>query len=221
MINTRVSLRHALTPARTVAVAGLAVLAVAVGSGTAEAGTITIADSGAHRTAVGGAALDITQSGQWVNDVPPLNGTPFDRDIFFGGKTTVKSAGGAPITAGSVDVGIEIGYQVDVSNGVSLGGSAGITPQLGIPLGPTPPTVTFSTPLAGNFSFPLRPGQITSVSLNKKALTGPSGTISLDNVHFQINGALGATSIRTYSQWTASTKDSDDVFAAYSPAIVL
>lgn len=221
MTNTHVLLRRALTPARTVAVAGLAVLAVAVGSGSAQAGTIAIADSSAHRIAVGGAALDITQTGQWINEVAPLNGTPFDKDVFFGGKTTVKSSGGTQITSGNVDVGIEIGYQVDVSNGVTLGGSAGLTPQLGIPLGPTPPTISFSTPLAGNFSFPLRPGQITSVSLNKKALTGPSGTIALDNVHFQINGALGVTSIRTYSQWTASTKDSDDVFAAYSPAIVL
>lgn len=221
MINTRVSLRRASTLAKASAVAGLAVLAAAVGTGTAEAGTVTIADSSAHRTAVGGANLDIAQTGQWVNQVAPLNGTPFDKDIFFGGKTTVKSSGGAPITAGSVDVGIQIGYQVDVSNGISLGGSAGLTPQLAIPLGTTAPTVTFSTPLAGNFSFPLRPGQITQVSLNKKALTGPNGTIALDNVHFQINGTLGATTIRTYSQWTASTKDSDDVFAAYSPAIVL
>lgn len=177
----------------------MAVLTVALGSGTAQAGTIDIADSSAHRTAVGGAALDITQTGQWVNQVVPLNGTPFDKDVFFGGKTTVKATGGTPITAGSIDVGIQIGDQVDVSNGLTLGGSAGITPQIGIPLGPTPPTVSFSTPFAGNFSFPLRPGQITSVTLNKKALTGPNGTISLDNVHFQINGALGATSIRTYS----------------------
>ncbi|HJT94098.1 MAG TPA: MspA family porin, partial [Mycobacterium sp.] len=116
------------------------------------------------------------------------------------------------------------GYLLDVSNGLSLGGKVGITPQegLGLPVGGLPTlTMSVQTPLEGNWVVPIRPGQIVAVSLDKKTMTTGNGNVNLDNIHFQINGAAGPVSIRTYSQWTASTKETDDSFAAYGPPITL
>ncbi|MGW5153700.1 MspA family porin [Rhodococcus koreensis] len=169
-----------------------------------------------------GTNLEIAQSGQSLNSVTPLNSTPFDKDVFLGGNTAVTSTGGAPITAGTLDVGVEVGYLPDVSNGLTLGGKVGITPQqaLGIPVGGLPTlTMSVQTPLEANWVVPIRPGQIVAVSLDKKTMTTGNG--SLDNIHFQINGAAGPVSVRTYSQWTASTKETDDSFAAYGPPITL
>ncbi|GAA4476802.1 hypothetical protein GCM10023094_17590 [Rhodococcus olei] len=209
---------------RTAALAGLAALTFAVGSGTANAEVLRIADSSATKTTVLGTNLEIVQSGQWLNDVIPLNGTPFDKDVFFGGNTAFHSSGGAPITAGTVDVGVQVGYMVDVSNGVSLGGKAGITPleALGIPVGGLPTlTMSLAVPLEANWVVPIRPGQIVAISLNKKTLSSGNANVNLDNIHFQINGAAGPVTVRTYSQWTASTKETDDSFAVYGPPIQL
>ncbi|MFC9789822.1 MspA family porin [Rhodococcus sp. NPDC127528] len=215
-----------LAPTKATALVGAATVAFVLGSGVAHADVIGIGigDSSATKTTILGTRLEIVQSGQWLNNVIPLNGTPFDKDVFFGGNTAVKSSGGAAITAGTVDVGVEVGYMVDVSNGLSLGGKAGITPQqaLGIPVGGLPTlTMSVQTPLEANWVVPIRPGQIVAISLDKKTLTSGNGNINLDNIHFQINGAAGAVSVRTYSQWTASTKETDDAFAAYGPPIQL
>ncbi|MGV9871027.1 MspA family porin [Rhodococcus koreensis] len=143
--STTSRLRRVLSPARTTTLLSLAALTFGLGTGTADADVITIADSSATKTTVLGTNLEIAQSGQWLNNVIPLNGTPFDKDVFLGGNTAVTSSGGAPITAGTVDVGVEVGYLLDVSNGLSLGGKVGITPQqaLGIPVGGLP-TLTMS-----------------------------------------------------------------------------
>jgi hypothetical protein len=217
-------LRRILSPARTVTLLSLAALTFGLGTGTADADVIAIADSSAAKTTVLGTNLEIAQTGQWLNSVIPLNGTPFDKDVFLGGNTAVKSSGGAPITAGTVDVGVEVGYLLDVSNGLSLGGKVGITPQqaLGIPVGGLPTlTMSVQTPLEANWVVPIRPGQIVAVSLDKKTMTTGNGNGNLDNIHVQINGAAGPVSVRTYSQWTASTKETDDSFAAYGPPITL
>ncbi|MFC9556648.1 MspA family porin [Rhodococcus sp. NPDC056960] len=217
-------LRRILSPARTVTLLSLAALTFGLGTGTADADVIAIADSSAAKTTVLGTNLEIAQTGQWLNSVISLNGTPFDKDVFLGGNTAVTSSGGAPITAGTVDVGVEVGYLLDVSNGLSLGGKVGITPQqaLGIPVGGLPTlTMSVQTPLEANWVVPIRPGQIVAVSLDKKTMTTGNGNVNLDNIHFQINGAAGPVSVRTYSQWTASTKETDDSFAAYGPPITL
>ncbi|MBC2638233.1 MULTISPECIES: MspA family porin [unclassified Rhodococcus (in: high G+C Gram-positive bacteria)] len=217
-------LRRILSPARTATLLSLAALTLGLGTGTANAAVIPIADSTATKTTVLGTNLEIAQTGQWLNDVIPLNGTPFDKDVFFGGNTAIKSSGGTPITAGTVDVGVEVGYMLDVSNGLSLGGKVGITPQqsLALPVGGLPTlSMSVQTPLEGNWVVPIRPGQIVAISLNKKTMTTGNGNINLDNIHFQINGAGGPVSLRTYSQWTASTKETDDSFAAYGPPITL
>ena len=217
-------LRRMLSPARTATLISLAAVTLGLGTGTANADVLKIADSSATKTTVLGTNLEVVQSGQWLNNVIPLNGTPFDKDVFFGGNTAVTSTGGAPITAGTLDVGVEVGYLLDVSNGLSLGGKVGITPQegLGLPVGGLPTlTMSVQTPLEGNWVVPIRPGQIVAVSLDKKTMTTGNGNVNLDNIHFQINGAAGPVSLRTYSQWTASTKETDDSFAAYGPPITL
>ncbi|MGW4337665.1 MspA family porin, partial [Rhodococcus koreensis] len=178
--STTSRLRRILSPARPVIFLGLAALALGLGSGTANAAVIPIADSTATKPTVLGTNLEVVQSGQWINNVTPLNGTPFDKDVFFGGNTAVTSSGGAPITAGTLDVGVEVGYLLDVSNGLSLGGKVGITPQegLGLPVGGLPTlTMSVQTPLEGNWVVPIRPGQIVAVSLDKKTMTTGNGNV--------------------------------------------
>ncbi|MGV9871070.1 hypothetical protein, partial [Rhodococcus koreensis] len=89
--STTSRLRRVLSPARTATLLSLAALTFGLGSGTANAAVIPIADSSATKTTVSGTNLEVVQSGQWLNSVVPLNGTPFDKDVFFGGNTAVTS----------------------------------------------------------------------------------------------------------------------------------
>src|SRR5574340_69732 len=227
MIKNRKSmLRRILSPARAATIVGLAAITLGVGTGTANADVVKVPDVHVTKTTFNGTNLEINQVGYWLNSVVPLNGNPFAKDIFLGGNSDVKASGGrTPITSGNLEVGIQVGYQVDVSNGISLGARIEANPQaqIGIPapLGPlatfipggaqipgdgtAPPSGVFLDQIgnpgsliqlpnsAGPLSFslqnqfgaiaqvPIRPGQIVTIPINKRALTGPDGYVNMDN----------------------------------------
>jgi hypothetical protein len=88
---------------------------------------------------------------------------------------------------GVLEVGYEIGCGIDMStsNGVTMAGSAGITPSLGVsgPLGALPTAVlpVLSTPINGVITVGLKPGLVIVVPVDKKEFKSPDPWVMISN----------------------------------------
>lgn len=111
-------------------------------------------------------------------------------------------------------MGYEIGCGIDMStsNGVTMAGSAGISPGLGFPLaGGFIPLV--STPVNGVLTVGLKPGFVVVVPVDKKEFKGPNPWVMISNFHIKIDGCVGQSFIRSYATLTRVTDQSDVVLS--------
>jgi hypothetical protein len=118
---------------------------------------------------------------------------------------------------GVLEVGYEIGCGIDMStsNGVTIAGSTGMTPTLGLTgpvLGlPTGMLPAISTPVNGVITVGLKPGLVIVVPVDKKAFKGPNPWVMISNFHVKIDGCVGQSFIRSYATLTRETDESDVV----------
>lgn len=121
--------------------------------------------------------------------------------------------------AESFEAGYEIGCGIDMStsNGVTMAGSAGLSPSLGVsgPIGGLPTTVVpvLSTPVNGVITVGLKPGLVVVVPVDKKEFKSPSPWIMIRNFHVKIDGCVGQSFIRSYATLTRQTDESDVVLS--------
>lgn len=126
----------------------------------------------------------------------------------------IDGTGTAPVNSGTIKLGYEIGCQVDVSNGMSLGLAIGPSVSIGV----------FSSIGGSAMLSPtvnLKPGTIADIPFATKALTGRHGSITSDQVHIKIDGCLGPVSLRSFAQVSISTPDADNSLAVYGDPIYL
>ncbi|MDH6283390.1 hypothetical protein M2284_000452 [Rhodococcus sp. LBL1] len=237
-------LRRKLARSGTAVLAGAAALMLTVSVGSAGADVSSQQDTSAHTVSFDGWDLHIDQTGQSINSVPPLSGNQFTRDLFASGRSlaTISGNGSAPITGGMLEVGYQIGYQADVSNGAVITGNAGVTPSgvyipeqaetLHITPDPNIPPVLdlfngqalelgIETPILGNLSTQVAPGTIATVPVQKKECKSTQCAITLRDVHLEVNHAMGSVSVRSYALFTASTDVADDVVVSYGPPVIV
>jgi hypothetical protein len=131
----------------------------------------------------------------------------------FEGTLTGPDEGDAP--EGTLEVGYEIGCGIDMStsNGVTLAGSAGLTPGFGITAaGPVP---TLLTPVSGGITVGLKPGLVNTVPVTKKEFEGADPWVMISKFRIKIDGCVGESFIRSYAFLTRSTPVSDAIVAWY------
>jgi hypothetical protein len=139
----------------------------------------------------------------------------------YNGSLTGPDADGTP--EGTLEVGYQIGCGIDMStsNGVTLTGSVGMTPSLGLggidvvsplPEGLVPVVLT---PVTGGMAIALKPGIVNVVPVSKKQFKGFEPWILVDGFHIKIDGCVGESFIRSYAFLTRSTDLSDVVTAWY------
>ncbi len=151
--------------------------------------------------------------------VAPLTTAISSREYLSTG-TFVASLQGPEPARGELEVGYEIGCGIDMStsNGVTMAGSAGITPSLGLtgPLAglPTGLLPVISTPVSGVLSVGLKPGLVIVVPVVKKDFKGPNPWVMISNFHVKIDGCVGQSFIRSYATLTRVT-DQSDVVVSY------
>jgi hypothetical protein len=124
---------------------------------------------------------------------------------------------------GTLEVGYQIGCGIDMttSNGVTLNGSVGFTPSLGLGgvdvVSPLPEGLipVVSTPVVGGMSVALKPGLINVVPVSKKQFAGNDPWIMVDGFRIKIDGCVGESFIRSYAFLTRSTDQSDAVTGWY------
>ncbi|SOX52846.1 MspA protein [Mycobacterium ahvazicum] len=149
--------------------------------------------------------------------VAPLTTAISSREYLSSG-TFVGSLRGPEQGQGLLEVGYEIGCGIDMStsNGVEIGGNAGLAPSLGITAGlPIPgnflPVIT--APVGGTINVGLKPGFVIVVPVTKKQFRGSNPWVMISNFHVKIDGCVGQSFIRSYATLTRMTDQSDVVLS--------
>lgn len=172
-----------------------------------------------------GWTLTLSAKDETQRVIAPLTTAISSREYEVGGTYNGSLVGpeedGPP--EGTLEVGYQIGCGIDMStsNGVTLSGSVGMTPSLGLGgvdvVSPLPEGLipVVSTPVTGGMSVALKPGIVNVVPVSKKQFTGYDPWIMVDGFHIKIDGCVGESFIRSYAFLTRSTSTSDAVRAWY------
>jgi hypothetical protein len=124
---------------------------------------------------------------------------------------------------GTLEVGYQIGCGIDMStsNGVSLTGTIGLNPSIGLigtdVISPFPEGIVpgLGGNIGGGVTVGLKPGLINTIPVSKKEFKGDKPWIMIDGFHIKIDGCVGESFIRSYAFLTRSTDMSDAVSAWY------
>jgi hypothetical protein len=158
-----------------------------------------------------------------INSVPNMAATAFTREGFVTGKAaaTIEGNGAIPVNSGNLVLGLQLGCQVDLSEGGSLnvGGDVGINPSFngGNPLSVIGPFAQVN----GDASINLLPGTITNLGLGKKELKGRTGEIVIHDAHVKVDACGVQVSVRFFASVMIDTDKSDDSVNAYGDILTL
>lgn len=159
-----------------------------------------------------------------INSVPNMAATAFTREGFVTGKAaaSIDGNGAVPVNSGTLVMGLQLGCQIDLSEGgsVDVGADAGINPGfsgssniLGM-IGPY-------AEVNGSISVNLLPGTIKNIVLGKKALKGRTGEIVVHDAHVKVDACGGPVSIRFFTTAMIDTDKSDDSVNVYGDILSL
>jgi hypothetical protein len=157
--------------------------------------------------------------------IPPLTTALSSREYVVGGTYSGSLTGpdeGEP-PEGTLEVGYEIGCGIDMStsNGVSLTGTAGMNPSIGLIgtdfVSPFPDGLVpgLGANIGGGVTVGLKPGLVNVIPVTKKEFTGAEPWVMISSFRVKIDGCVGESFIRSYAFLTRSTSVSDAVLAWY------
>jgi hypothetical protein len=165
-------------------------------------------------------ATDETQA-----PIPPLTTALSSREYVVGGtySGTLRGPDEGEPPGGTLEVGYEIGCGIDMStsNGVSLTGTMGLSPSIGlIGIDVISPGIDGVLPslggnLGGGITVGLKPGLVNVVPVTKKDYTGADPWVMVSKFRVKIDGCVGESFIRSYAFLTRSTEQSEAVLAWY------
>ena len=164
-----------------------------------------------------GWTLGLGAKDEMQTPVAPLTTAVSSREYLASGIFVGSLIGPEP-PRGVLEVGYEIGCGIDMStsNGVTMGGSAGLTPGLGLGgvfTGTVTPVPIITAPVNGVLTVGLKPGLVIVVPVVKKEFKGPSPWVMISNFHVKIDGCVGQSFIRSYATLTRVTDQSDVVLS--------
>jgi hypothetical protein len=195
-----------------------------MGAGVAAADPLPVADVTQSANTDDGWHLSAALARMTINSVPNMAATAFTREGFVTGKAaaTIDGNGAAAVNSGTLIFGLQLGCQIDLSEGGSVGGDA----DIGINPGFTSGSDLISdfgpyADLGGNVSINLLPGTITNIGLGKKSLKGRTGEIVVHDAHVKVDACGGAVSVRFFASVMIDTDKSDDSVNAYGDILSL
>ena len=157
--------------------------------------------------------------------IPPLTTALSSREYVVGGTYSGALSGpdDGEETGGTLEVGYEIGCGIDMStsNGVSLTGTAGINPSIGLFgtdfISPFPDGLVpgLGGNIGGGITVGLKPGLVNIIPVTKKEYMGTEPWVMVSNFRVKIDGCVGESFIRSYAFLTRSTQQSEAVLAWY------
>ena len=169
--------------------------------------------------------LTLSAKDETQGPIPPLTTALSSREYVVGG-TYVGSLTGPDEEeppGGTLEVGYEIGCGIDMStsNGVSLTGTMGINPSIGLIgtdiISPLPEGIVpgLGNNFGGGITVGLKPGLVNVVPVTKKDFTGADPWVMISSFRVKIDGCVGESFIRSYAFLTRSTAMSEAVLAWY------
>jgi hypothetical protein len=209
---------------RLLRVGAVAVALLSLADGVAAAEPLPVADVTQSADTDDGWHLSAALTRMTINSVPNMAATAFTREGFVTGRAaaTIDGDGGVAVNSGTLVMGLQLGCQVDLSEGGNVGvdAEAGISPSfnngsnlLNI-IGPY-------ADIGGNASINLLPGTITNLGLGKKELKGRTGEIVVHDAHVKVDGCGGQVAVRFFATAMIDTDKSDDSVNAYGDILTL
>jgi hypothetical protein len=200
----------------------LALLPIAVGSAAAD--PLPVADVTQSADTDDGWHLSTSLTNMTINSVPNMAATAFTREGFVSGKAVanIDGSGGSAVNSGQLVFGVQLGCQIDLSEGGSVGGDAdiGISPGFNSGANVLNDVGPYAD-LGGNVSINLLPGTITNVGLGTKSLKGRVGEIFVHDAHVKVDACGGPVSIRMFATAKIDTDKSDDSVNTYGDILTL
>lgn len=186
---------------------------VLTAAGVASAAPVTLPDVARSGDTDDGWRLSLSMTQIHINAVPNMAATPFTGEGFVSAKAqvSVEGNGRMPVNSGSIVVGVQLGCQVKLDEGMDLG----VGNQL---------DVIADDPflnLSPSIGLDLRPGYVRTLGLGAKAMKGRTGSISVQDAHVQVEGCGGRISVRLFASAQVSTDTSDDSLNIYGEILPL
>lgn len=191
----------------------IVVALLSMGGGVAGAEPLPVADVTQSVQTDDGWHLSSTLTNMTINSVPNMAATAFTREGFVTGKATatIDGDGAVPVNSGTLVLGVQLGCQIDLSEGLDLGVS-------------NESDVITTRPfedLLPYISVTLKPGSITSLSLGRKSIKGRAGKIFVHDAHVKVDACGGPVSVRLFASATVYTDNSDDSVNTYGDILSL
>lgn len=168
--------------------------------------------------------LTVTKTAENLDRYPNLAATMFTREGFVAikGVAEISGAGTVPVQQGTVSLGYQIGCQVDVSTGLTVGMGLSVGPNASVTISQFPgATVGGSAAVTPNVSTTLKPGSITTVGFGTKPLAGPRASITADQIEVKVDACMGPVTLRSYVTARISTPTADNTVTVYGDPIWL
>ncbi|WP_309234591.1 MspA family porin [Nocardia sp. XZ_19_385] len=188
------------------------------------AGADPIADKYRQTVTDDGWTLALTKTGENLDRVPNLASSPVSREGFVSLKALaeVTGTGSAPVGAGTLTLGYQIGCAVDVSSGVTLGMGLSIGPNASVTISQFPgATIGGQASVNPNISTTLKPGTIATIAFGSKPLAASRGSITAEQVEIKIDACAGPVTIRSFATAAISTPTADNNISVYGDPIWL
>ncbi|MBO0680502.1 MspA family porin [Mycolicibacterium sp. S2-37] len=186
---------------------------MSVGAGVAAAEPLPVADATRSAGTDDGWQLSASLTGMRINSVPNMAATAFTREGFVSGSATatIDGDGRVPVNSGTLVLGVQLGCQIDLSEGANLGISNESDIVTSSPFEDLSPFV----------SVTLQPGSITSLSLGRKSIKGRTGKIAVHDAHVHVDACGGPVSVRLFASAAIYTDNSDDSVNTYGAIVQL
>ncbi|WP_307787180.1 MspA family porin [Mycolicibacterium mengxianglii] len=200
-------------------------IAVACSSiGLARAEVSQMAPHSRDRTTADGWSLSVSLSGEAINVVPNLAGAQNSREAFvtLSAQANIDGASSNPITAASFVAGYQVGCQIDVSQGLQIGGTGLLAGSLSADVGAAPGVQLGGTDsLGGYLQTNLQPGVITSLPMGNMVLARNLGRLDLQDVHLKVDACGGPVTVRSYATMAVATDVAQTQLSVYGDPFVV
>jgi hypothetical protein len=177
-------------------------------------GVVASADPGVVTTPDGW-ILTVAATNESQLPIAPLTTAVSSREYLVAGTFTgtIGGHGKTSLNGGVLEAGYQIGCGIELGQ-IRLIGQIGISTagsRFGGGLIPTGLTV----PLSGTIEIHPKPGQVSTVTVDKKTFKAAPARVTLKDTHIKVDGCVGQSFLRSYATLTSSTTDTDDVVAYY------
>ncbi|KZM69274.1 hypothetical protein AWN90_09670 [Nocardia terpenica] len=171
-----------------------------------------------------GWTLSVTKTQESLDRWPALDATPTSREGFASLEATADITGNGtkPVNSATVTLGYQVGCQIDVSTGLTLGMGLSFGPNVSVNIS-YPPSVSVGAQasVTPNIQTTVKPGTIATIPFGSKPLAASHASITADQVEVKVDACLGPVTLRSFATAAMSTATADNSVTVYGDPITL